>query len=123
MDFVHPQYHWSLLGGTLRMPDGNVPLFLWSEHPSANVAPGLHIFTIPPTFGEVIFMSLNPLPQKNGKDSKPSGQNAQYCAWTKSCTKLKPWKTSSLLVFPWESSFQGFLGGAKRISSVHSLGN
>ena len=43
------------------------------------------------------------------------------CGWTKPCTTLKPWlKPQRLLFFTGESSFQGFLGGAKWISSIHS---
>ena len=45
-----------------------------------------------------------------------------YCGWTKSIShQFETNCNHCLLVFTGESSFQGFLGGAKWISSIHSI--
>ena len=46
---------------------------------------------------------------------------AAHTGWTKSCTTLKPWETTCLLVVPLEASSQGFLGGAKWISQPSTV--
>ena len=57
-----------------------------------------------------------------GRSSQNTGLShlETYCGWTKSCTTLKH-DTICLLVFTGELSLQGILGGAKCISSIHSM--
>ena len=49
------------------------------------------------------------------------GGSASYCGWTKSCTTLNPWEAIICWYLRGESSFRGFLGGAKWTSSTHSM--
>ena len=44
-----------------------------------------------------------------------------YCGWTKSCTTLTVLDTLFVGIYRGIESFQGFLGGAKWISSIHSM--
>ena len=54
--------------------------------------------------------------RKNTCDSR-----GPHCGWTNSCTTLETMANHCLLVFTLESSFQGFLGGAKWILSIHGI--
>ena len=48
------------------------------------------------------------------------GTSQPFCGWTKSCTTLKPWETTVCWYLQGIRPFQGFLGGAKWIWSIHS---
>ena len=57
----------------------------------------------------------------NPRDASPKDPDS-YCGWTKPISHhFETTGNHCLLVFTGESSFQGFLGGAKWISSIHSL--